>query len=199
MPNHCGNRLTVEGNQSEVRRFKEYARGNGIKWKQSELEKQLRAVDSSLVEEEKSSEELLDLNKFVPIDPILAEQNTYSDFGYSWCINHWGTKWGCYSTVVYSEYFSEDEVQDNNDSYYILDFNTAWNCFSESVFQAMVDKFPELKITVLYYEPGMSYCGRYRYIPGQGIHNEHRQFANDEVEREVLAFLTYRSNGISFG
>ena len=79
MPNHCFNRLTVQGKPEELKKF-------------------TKAVY-------KDKEDVLDLNGTVPMPKELVGTESPSDKPnwYDWAISNWGTKWGAYDASIQNE------------------------------------------------------------------------------------------------
>jgi hypothetical protein len=73
----------------------------------------------------------------------------YNDFGYDWCIENWGTKWGA-------------AQQDNDLSTYpdeaTLTFQTAWGP-PRGIYDAIIKRYPSLSISWFYKEEGMRVSG----------------------------------------
>ena len=137
MPNHCANQLTVKGPADQVVDFKERARGD---------------------------EEVLDLNKFIPMpDELRSAESPSRDpkvvaalvekygtgSGYTWTAINWGTKWGCY----------DGEVAEEGDGYVTYRFYTAWRPFDQSVLEKMSGEYPELVFSLSFAEQLMDFWG----------------------------------------
>jgi len=88
------------------------------------------------------------LNAIIPMPKDLL----VGDGWYGWRNENWGTKWD----VVDSEMF--DEAEDGFVSY---SFDTAWSP-PEPVYNALKEKYPEVRISWFYDEPGMGFSG---YLP----------------------------------
>ena len=137
MPNHCANRLTVKGPAAQVEAFRERAKGE---------------------------EEVLDLNKFIPMpedfrnteppnhdaDQAAALTKKYGkpDW-YTWTATNWGTKWGCY----------DGEIVDEGDGHVTYQFYTASSPFKQSVLQKMSKGYPGLLFTLTFAEQLMDFWG----------------------------------------
>lgn len=82
------------------------------------------------------------LNEFVPV----KEEDD--------CCEHWGCKWD----VGEENYYSDEELADDETTDIIITFESAWAPPVEAY-----PKFEELGFTVLayYYEPGCLFCGSY--------------------------------------
>lgn len=158
MPNHCENRLRVVGPPEALAAFVEKAQGPNI-WgeqvpltfhafvpypeKYAEADRRVRA----LIESGENRQEALGMSGF-------------NNGGYSWCCNHWGTKWDAYDLV--------HSVHPHEANY---DFSTAWSP-PIPVIAAMAHQHPALEFELEYYEPGLGYCGRQIYQEGELIKDE---------------------------
>lgn len=171
MPNHCANSLTIRGPESELLRFKKYARtrtmaicrdchGTGKYFGNTAPVRPCprckgKGKGRRIIE--------LDLNKFIPMPrplrytsspnrsadaALLRKKYTYDNW-YDWSISNWGTKWGCYDTTV------TEPVGGHMD----YTFSTAWSPFSDNVLEAMMRKFPELEFRLAYAEQGCAFAG----------------------------------------
>jgi len=151
MPNHCTNRVTVEGPQ-EV-----------IDWMKAAVRE----------EKEDGTVEPFSANKVIPMPAVLVgtvksskpnpEEQAKNDAAlkacgydnwYDWCCQNWGTKWGHY------DFWSEE--WDGN----VIGFSTAW-IPSTPVVAALAQKFPQLKITHDYSDEGYDFAGRTVYEDGE--------------------------------
>jgi len=167
MPNHCEGDIYIEGPPEKIKEFIEFAKGPG--WNGGE-------------------EVLLQANKFVPYpqeflekdkeyEAIMEKINAMSDEerkqyhkkngypkdgynqgGYQWCCDNWGTKWGFYDVSMEDYKEGQDHV-----TYHVT---TAWSP-ADKVFEAMVEKFPDLDFSYEYFESGMCFQGVMRGEEGE--------------------------------
>ena len=152
MPNWCENELIVRGKQEKI---------------------------DKLVDFMKSEDNEFDFNKIVPyptkykqldlIAKVYEEEhpndfkgrpkNGYNQGGYEWCNDNWGTKWNACDVIL----------KDNK--YY---FNTAWSP-PEPVIKKLSEKFPDLTLTLKYWEGGCGFRGMCKFKYGEKIgYSNHR-------------------------
>ena len=137
MPNWCTNRIGIYANDKKE-----------IK----EIKKLLQSVDS-----------VFDFNNILPMpkefneDKKLTELETarlkkkYGAVGWhDWCVQNWGTKWDADDAKITSE----------EDFSVVYEFNTAWSPPAPLVFKIR-SRFPKLKISAFYDEPGAEHAGYY--------------------------------------
>lgn len=141
MPNYCDNALYIRGPRDELQRFKEFSGGYGFKW----------TNNIEILDDKPPPFVDLDLYRFIKPDNNCPMN--YNDYGYDWCINNHGTKWGCFDVRVYT-----DQMRSGILDYH---FTTAWSPFNRAVFDKMIELFPKLEFLYKYYEGGCDFCGRY--------------------------------------
>lgn len=107
---------------------------------------------------------------------IRALQNkieTSHFYWYDWCIAHWGTKWGAYST---------SSVIVIGETHLAFRFDTAW-AFPSPIFKKLAADYPELTFTVHCYDEGANFAGT-------GQFNGRNDFAlcdaTDEIYRKTF-------------
>jgi len=140
MPNWCTNEVDIYGHKN-VKQFKQF-------------------VDECIVMDFK-----LDFEKVIPyppecpsrdditLDSTMEErmnhpyQKWYSDFGYDWCIDNWGTKW----------HPSEEDGDVLDDEAHLV-FDTAWGP-PVGIYNKLVEKYPDLNFSWFYKEEGMQISG----------------------------------------
>jgi hypothetical protein len=139
LPNHCENDLRVTGPKDELKRFKKFAKGINP-WA------------------EDRKEELLSCHKIIPAPKEAIKD--YGKVGYRWCIDNWGTKWGCYET---------DLQEQDRELFYA--FQSAWSP-PLPVIKKMGEMFPKLNFDLRYFEAGMGFNGMYRIEKGKVVSDE---------------------------
>jgi hypothetical protein len=150
MPNWCDNSLLVEGDEKELERFFEHAKGYGLTW----------GSDEQIPKDEKHHS-LIDFSKFIrPTDAEL--KRPYGDqedsYGYEWCNENWGTKWNaCDAISTWDEDRYGSGGIDKSEIGY--SFNTAWSPMSEQLLRNMEQMFPKLKFHYQFIETGMEFYG----------------------------------------
>lgn len=107
----------------------------------------------------KSEENAFDFDKIVPMPDYIyrgvvgeRERKIYGENNwYDWSVKNWGTKWNSADVEIW-----DDEIQ----------FQTAWSpC--DPVIAALAEKFPTMRFTYTFYEPGMCFCGKRVYENGE--------------------------------
>jgi hypothetical protein len=71
----------------------------------------------------------------------------YSDFGYDWCVENWGTKWG-----------ASDQKNKLGDEELYLEFETAWSP-PEGIHAKIKEMLPSCTIIWFYREDGVQISG----------------------------------------
>jgi len=159
MPNWCSNVLIVEGPPDEVDAFVRKSEEQVfIDWEntyrdmiararetRSILEKLKLYVLASRHKQENSSIGMFAAH-YPPPDFVVTLG--HSDFGYEWCFAEWGTEWDVESIVTY----------DKGSSNARFCFKSAWAPPIKWL-EVVSQKWPHLRFTMGYYEPGMGSYG----------------------------------------
>mgnify|MGYP001446923033 CR=1 FL=1 len=84
----------------------------------------------------------------------------YSEYGYDWCYNNWGTKWNaCDAISTWDEdRYGSGGIDESEIGY---SFNTAWSPMSEQLLRNMEQMFPKLKFHYQFIETGCEFYGRW--------------------------------------
>lgn len=162
MPNHCENELVITGDKEIVEMFIHLAKGK----------------------DEEADLNLLDLNNFIPYPECYKnkelEEKTKTDgfnaygckygkggflSGYDWCLENWGTKWGCYNQAPVSRL-------KNGVKYY---FDSAWNPPKEAI-EKISKIFPTLIFSLRYWEGGSGFKGKFEVKNGDIISNNEQEY-----------------------
>jgi len=130
MPNWCSNRVEVNGDDKEIKAWKD------------------------LVE---SKESKFDFNKILPMPKNIYRGNLGEEeeekYGkknwYHWSLENWGCKWNTNPDGI--------EVIDDGDQI-VYHFSTPWSP-PVGIYEKLRDKFPDLGISWFYDEPNMHYAG----------------------------------------
>lgn len=175
-PNWCEGTLAISGPETEVRRLKEFAKGqeelgnpretvlSAEKFIPYPIEKFERA---SIEEEEKLSPGQRIIRRLKGWEP----PDHYNSGGYDWCIENWGTKWG----------FCNPELDEERPESIYYMFETAWSPIIPVV-KKMGEMFPELLIVYEYREPGMGFQGTFEMENGKEVLNSFEDYADDTSE-----------------
>lgn len=94
------------------------------------------------------------LSTYVPLPEGL-------DDWYDWCIANWSTKWGDCETVI--TYMGSDELT--------ISFESAWSPPIVGLVKVS-EKFPTLKFSFSFMEPGMGFVGGASMSAGRLLYNE---------------------------
>lgn len=121
----------------------------------------------------KSDETAFDFEKIVPMPDYIyrgvigdKEKELYGENNwYDWSNKNWGTKWNSVDA----------EIWDND-----IQFQTAWSpC--DPVIAALAEKFPTMRFTYTFYEPGMCFCGKRVYENGEILFYYDGDFAENPL------------------
>ena len=140
MPNWCKNEVKIEGDEEEIKHFLETCFVDG----ELGFEKIIPYPESAPSRDDQPD----DLRE--RINHPFAKW--YKDFGYDWCIETWGTKWGASEQKNDLTSYT-DEIE--------LAFLTAWSP-PEGIYNALNERFPNTSISWFYREEGMQIAG---YLP----------------------------------
>lgn len=151
MPNRCHCELEVAGQAARVNEFLEFAKG----------------ADDRV-------ETALDFNRFIPYPPEWRELDrvfarwldakdfttkppvdAYSKWGYSWCIENWGTNGNAREAVVAAKAEREGELVAT------VHFHTPWTEPAPVMLRAS-ELFPDLRFDLGYFEPLGDFAGTFR-------------------------------------
>ena len=94
----------------------------------------------------------------------IALEQTGSCNWYDWSIEHWGTKWNGHGRSVDVQTWGEYSEAE-------LNFDTAWSP-PLPVIKALGEKYPDLSFTLVYYESGGAFHGRFCMKKGKQEVNE---------------------------
>lgn len=149
MPNWCENQLTVSGCYKNLEKFKKAFMGTIAKWPINERVEKLSEREIEKIKREYETPRYC-FNALVPVPEDILESG-YSNAGYLWCIENWGTKWEPDMVFVIEEDPEKGDLE--------YDFTTAWSP-PISVFKNASRNFPGLEFTLVYFEPGLAFAGK---------------------------------------
>ena len=140
MPNHCANRIEIQGEAKDVKKVKKFLQGEDTCFDFNNILPMPKELENTLVP--------------VP-DPKSFKNRRLRklhnvDNWYDWRILHWGTKWNSY----------DGEIDDKNDEYIVYRFDTAWSP-PTPVIEALREKFKDISVSAFFDEPGMEIAGYY--------------------------------------
>ena len=145
MPNHCFQTLSVTGPIEDVKRFHDKVTApdnDGI-------------ARAYLPFPEKFQGEGITDKEGNVIGRVFTEE------GYRWALDTWGTKWGDYDTEVVSE---PAEVQGEGHASY--QFSSAWSPMERGIF-LISEKEPTLTFFISYKEEGNAFVGATAFRNGE--------------------------------
>lgn len=170
MPNWCSNTLKVTTENAE--KLKEFYN------------------DSVIEDKDKTEWSKFTLNNLFPTPPELLNEGAFSKsenseelvkkYGssdwYTWRVNNWGTKWDV----------SESYISENSEDELVINFDSAWSP-PVAWLVAIAPKFPELKFSLSYEEPGCDFCGYIIIENGQVIETDEDiyQFFDEETDKQI--------------
>jgi hypothetical protein len=169
MPNWCFNELSVRGRRDDVREFLSMLDNmkddSGFFQAIYPMPEELRGIASPtrIVSEEEHQQYLDGKIKTFGGIPITArmQQELRRRFGadnwYDWAVNNWGTKWDVHKNELY-------RTDWKNGSGVTLTFATAWGP-PLKVIEKLSSKFPKLRFSINFNEPGMGCRGVQTYGP----------------------------------
>jgi len=164
MPNWCANRVSIYGESSEIKRFKDFVNSKEEPFSFNSImpiPEELLTVQSPVVvmDTEAEVEAYIEAHKdepyFISGHPITKRTQDLLllhygyDNWYDWSCDKWGTKWDT-KDVTLDDYWEDGELQYN--------FDTPWGP-PEGVYSLLIKNFPDLTITWFYDEPGMRMAG----------------------------------------
>jgi Ferredoxin-like domain in Api92-like protein len=163
MPNHCDADLTVTGPADVVGEFlaRYVTKADGTLLNLDAI----RPYPAKLKEMDRIAHEWDDAH---PDGKPWRERpkDGFNSGGYDWCIENWGTKWGCYKTHGCSTPL--EKIDDG----VILHFSTAWSPFRLDLLQAVSQRLPALRFQYDYYEQGMGFQGHVTVTGGRILVDE---------------------------
>ena len=172
MPNWCENELTVDGPEEQLNRFATMAKGeNGVLDANSfipypEHLKKLDEAHPFQGEAKPLSEADAAQVRSMGIDP---NRSGYDQAGYDWCREHWGTKWNFYQPVL---------EHTTSSIRHLFRFATAWSPALPLV-KKMGELFPELAFTLMYWEGGAGFQGKFVVEKGRVTVDESSDYHGD--------------------
>ena len=145
MPNWCSNEVQIDGSKEDIAKFKEEC-----------------FTDHK-------GESVLDFSKILPEpdydkpkkdgthnDGVQTELHSVMPDWWTWRNDNWGTKWNLVPTHD-GDLTAYITVEDSED-FIQLEFDTAWSPPS-GIYEAIVDKYPDLSISWFYREDGVQMAG----------------------------------------
>lgn len=139
MPNWCQNTLAIEGDSSEIAKFREWLNDQPLTLQKihpmpKELEDTISPTpDWSAADAEKAK---------------ILQEKYGADNWYDWHVKNWGTKWD----------IEAEEVSEETDDRICFSFESAWSP-PEAAIKKLGVMFPSLDFSLVYREDGMGFAG----------------------------------------
>lgn len=170
MPNWVENRIEISGEKSDLLHFQTLTKGKEANYALSEHE--LRFYSEEQIQKAKESVHDFTFNSLVPVPVDILKQG-YSDAGYHWQSNHWGTKWDVAGSVNI----------EREEKMLIYTFNTAW---SPPIpwFEKVSEMFPNVSFALHYDDEGGSFAGTTVIEKGEVLSDE-------DVSRDDKAYKNF--------
>jgi hypothetical protein len=155
MPNWCNNNLQIRGAKKDVQAFVKLVKSTAVDDRCACIFRALIPMPDELRNTESPAR-----------DEELAKQmkDKYgaSDW-YDWCIQNWGTKWGCCEIDI-------DEIHKYDDERYIVNisYDTAWAPGDDEL-RPMFEIWKNLDFFLSYEESGMGFKGYLAVFRGETV------------------------------
>jgi len=88
-----------------------------------------------------------------------TENDGFNSGGHDWCVSNWGTKWNAYEVIaIFDRPHIHDDVKRAR-----ISFRTAWSA-PFPVVEKLAELFPDVEISLEYFEKGMGFSGGVAYM-----------------------------------
>lgn len=154
MPNHCVNYIHLNADGKSKKIMKSLIKTMGLKDKPAIFDfNRLIPYPANLKEMDDAYYAIkTDDDRIAYEKKYNTKSDGFNNGGYNWCIENWDTKWNSYDVVLieekYSKYWCEASFR----------ITTAWGC-PEKVIHALAKLYPEISISVEWFERGNGSCG----------------------------------------
>ena len=145
MPNWCGNEVQFDGSEEDIAKFKEECFTD---------HKGVAVLDFSKVMPEPDYEQ--PKKDGTHNDGVQTELHSVMPDWWTWRNDNWGTKWNLVPTHD-GDLTAYMTVEDGED-FIMLEFDTAWSPPS-GIYEAIIDKYPDLSVNWFYREDGVQMAG----------------------------------------
>jgi asparagine synthetase A len=145
MPNWCSNEVQFDGSEEDIAKFKEECFSDH------------------------KGEAVLDFSKVLPEpdydkpkkdgthnDGVQTELHSVMPDWWNWRNDNWGTKWNLVPTHD-GDLTAYTTIEDSED-FIQLEFDTAWSP-PNGIYEAIVDKYPDISVNWFYREDGVQMAG----------------------------------------
>jgi hypothetical protein len=145
MPNWCSNEVQIDGNEKDIAKFKEECFTD---------HKGVAVLDFSKVLPEPDYDK--PKKDGTHNNGVQTEPSSVMPDWWTWRNDNWGTKWNLVPNHD-GDLTSYDFVE-NHEDYIQLEFETAWSP-PNGIYEAIVEKYPDLDINWFYREDGVQMAG----------------------------------------
>ena len=145
MPNWCSNEVQIDGNEKDIAKFKEECFTD---------HKGVAVLDFSKVLPEPDYDK--PKKDGTHNNGVQTEPSSVMPDWWTWRNDNWGTKWNLVPNHD-GDLTAYMTVEDGED-YISLEFDTAWSPPS-GIYEAIVEKYPDLDINWFYREDGVQLVG----------------------------------------
>ena len=140
MPNWCENTLTVKGPDKTIKSFVRTAKAKGTALSLNKFIPMPKKLENTISPSRNDTPRQIERNK-----KLRAKYGF--DNWYEWRCQHWGVKWDVKARLI-----------EHRDGHVTYAFDTAWGPPTDWL-DAVAKKYPDLKFTLKYEEPGMGFRG----------------------------------------
>jgi len=140
MPNWCENILTVKGPDKTIKSFVRTAKAKGTTLSLNKF------ITMPVELENTRSPTLSNTERQKARNKRLRDKYRYDNW-YEWRYQHWGVKWDVKAQLI-----------EHRDGHVTYAFDSAWGPPTDWL-DAVAKKYPELRFTLKYEEPGMGFRG----------------------------------------
>ena len=145
MPNWCSNEVQFDGSEEDIAKFKEECftdhKGEAV----LDFSKVLPEPDYDKPKKDGTHN-----------DGVQTELHSVMPDWWNWRNENWGTKWNLVPTHD-GDLTAYMTVEDGED-FIMLEFDTAWSP-PEGIYEAIVEKYPDLSVNWFYREDGVQISG----------------------------------------
>ena len=145
MPNWCSNEVQFDGSEEDIAKFKEECFTD---------RKGVAVLDFSKVLPEPDYDK--PKKDGTHNNGVQTELHSVMPDWWNWRNENWGTKWNLVPTHD-GDLTAYMTVEDGED-FIMLEFDTAWSP-PEGIYEAIVDKYPDLSVNWFYREDGVQMAG----------------------------------------
>jgi hypothetical protein len=177
MPNWCEGNLKIEGESTKLKEL--------VNFLNSPYERTYTNPIDKTQETQKFSNPVFAFWNVLKPEPEEMERYITTEYWWDWNIKNWGTKWDIANVDGENFYATHCNSEELENGFVYYNFSTAWSPCSPVV-SLLTQKFPTLRFTYTYVEPGMVFWGIESYTDGELV---------SEVGGETLSHKAYELMG----